>query len=237
MITSIYYKFEVINDMNNNENEHPSYYNSKGEEIPSVTQIISLLNHKGFMEWSNMLGFKKIKVEEYLDECAWVGTVVHNRISLTFEGKTDFLDIGGQKGMQIDMLYKRFLAWKESAKVEMIMSEERMQNERYGGTLDLICKYPNGCIGLIDFKTGAKVKPSHLLQLGGYLNLLESNYPELYEKISFAEVISLGGKSIQLVSRSIEDMQLYRDTFEKIYLLRCSWMSVLNDNWNETIIK
>jgi hypothetical protein len=52
-----------------------------------------------------------------------------------------------------------------------------------------------------------------------------------------AEVITVGGKSIDMVSRSIEEMQLYRDTFEKIYLLRCSWLSVLEDKWNEKIIK
>lgn len=223
--------------MTNENNEHPSYYNSKGEEIPSVTQIISLLNHKGFMEWSNMLGLKKIKVDEYLDECAWIGTIVHDRISKCFNGQSDFLDIGGSKGLQIDMLFKRFLSWKNTTNVEMIMSEERMHNERYGGTLDLICKYPSGAIGLIDFKTGSKPKPSHLLQLGGYLNLLETSNPELYSKIDFAEVITLGGKSINMVSRSIEEMQLYRDTFEKIYLLRCSWLSVLEDKWNEKIIK
>ena len=224
--------------MNVNENEHPSYYNSKGEEIPSVTQIISLLNHKGFMEWANMLGFKRIKVEKYLDDAAWVGTVVHNRINQVFENnRIDFLEIGGEKGMQIEMLFERFIAWKEIAKPEKILSEERMQNERYGGTLDLVCKFPSGSTVLLDFKTGAKVKPSHFLQLGGYLNLLETAYPDIYDKIDYVEVVSLGGKSVELVTRSKEEMQLYRDTFEKIYLLRCAWMTVLKDKWKETIVK
>ena len=223
--------------MANENNDHPSYYNSQGKEIPSVTQIISLLNHKGFMEWSNMLGFKRIDVGDYLDECAWVGTVVHDRISKSFNGETTFLNLGGKKAMEIEMLFKRFMTWKETTQVDMILSEERMQNERYGGTLDLVCKYPNGSVGLIDFKTGSKPKPSHLLQLGGYLNLLEDTNKELYDEIDFAEVITLGGKSINMVSRSIEEMQLYRDTFEKIYLLRCSWLSVLDDHWSEKIIK
>jgi hypothetical protein len=221
----------------NNENDHPSYYNSKGEEIPSVTQIIALLNHKGFMEWANMLGLKKVKVDTYLDERAWVGTVVHDRINKVFNGKTTFLEMPGETGMEIEMLYHRFLAWKNTTNVEMIMSEERMQNERYGGTLDLVCKYPNGSVGLIDFKTGSKPKPSHLLQLGGYLNLLAECKKEIYDEIDFAEVITLGGKSINMVSRSIEEMQLYRDTFEKIYMTRCAWLSVLEDKWPETIVK
>ena len=101
----------------------------------------------------------------------------------------------------------------------------------------MICRYPNGSVGLIDFKTGSRVKPSHFLQLGGYLTLLEETNKDLYNEIDFAEVIALGGKSIELVSRSIDDMRLYRDTFEKIYLLRCSWLNVLDDKWSETIIK
>lgn len=223
--------------MSDVDNNHPSYYDSNGKEIPSVTQIISLLNHKGFMEWANMLGFKRIKVNDYLDDVSWVGTIVHDRINKTFNGQTTFLDFGGEKDIQIKLLYDRFMAWKNNSQVEAIMSEERMSNNRYGGTLDLVCKYPNGSVGLIDFKTGSKPKPSHLLQLGGYLNLLESCHKDIYDEIDFAEVITLGGKSINIVSRSIEEMQLYRDTFEKIYILRCSWLSVLSDGWGETIVK
>ena len=44
---------------------HLPYYNSKAHEIPSVTQIISLLNKKGLMDWSNWLGLQRIKYWEH----------------------------------------------------------------------------------------------------------------------------------------------------------------------------
>lgn len=217
--------------------KHPDYINEKGEVIPSVTQIIKILNHPGYAEWANYLGFKKLTFKTHLADLANIGTIVHERIDQWFHGVRQFPFTTPDEEMEIETKFNRFIAWAEEFDVKPIMTEERMQNERYGGTIDLVAQLSDGPITLIDFKTASGPKPQHMLQLGGYLNLMEEKKPDIYKKIELCQIVTLGGKKLQTVTRPKEEMDVYRNAFEKIYIMRCVWLDVLADNWSEKIIQ
>lgn len=218
--------------------EHPDYINSKGEKIPSVTQVIALLNHEGFMEWANYLGLiRHVKVKDFMDHAAYRGSVVHDRIARTFQGDTKFETLSLEIEAEVNILFDRFLIWKEEAEPAPIEVERRYQNEEYGGTVDLICKTKQGPTILIDFKTSTEPKAQYMLQLGGYLNLIKENDPELYDKIDMCQVITLGGKRMQIVTRIKEDMVKYQEAFERLFQAYLAWKKLLGDNWKEKMPK
>lgn len=216
---------------------HCAYKNNDGEEIPSVTEMIKLLNHKGLMEWANYVGLKATPLKDYLLERSTLGSLVHSRIAEEFTtGTTEFPpffdpELEAECRRKIDL----FHTWREETGAVPLLVEKVMHNERYGGTLDLVAQYKNGHVGLIDFKTGTKKKPFHLLQLGGYLNLLEDCEPDIYKQVSFCSVVVLG-KDIVIGTRSVEEMQIYRDAIEKLYMLYMSWKDILWNDWHHTHI-
>ena len=110
---------------------HLPYYNSKAHEIPSVTQIISLLNKKGLMDWSNWLGFQRIKYRAFLDEKALLGTLVHNKIECDINQTHYSPHIDYKLEREADVRFNYYLQWKRDCKVEPKYSELRLHNERY----------------------------------------------------------------------------------------------------------
>ena len=214
---------------------HKPYYDDNGNELPSVTQVIKLLNHKGLIQWANYIGMRHISYNDYMEERQVVGSLVHLKIEkfLSNEDQPDnFID--SDINEDVNKRFNLFKAWYDETQAKPIWVEKSLVNNRYGGTLDALVQIKNGTIGLIDFKTSNKIKPSQLLQLGGYLNLIEEKEPEMYDKIDFCSIIAFG-KELNISSRLKEDMMLYRNAFEKLYMLYCSWKSILKDEWNQDI--
>ena len=56
---------------------HTQYYNSKHEEVPSVTTVLKILYKEGLLEWSNYIGKKGIDYTKFMEEKANLGTAVH----------------------------------------------------------------------------------------------------------------------------------------------------------------
>lgn len=213
------------------------YYNNRNEIIPSVTQVLKALSSKGIAEWANWLGWKRISYTKHLDELSFYGTIVHDWINKTFNGE-EIKELGMRVPNEdkIYTCFSRFNQWKDETQAECLYTEKAYNNNRYSGTIDLIAKIKNGMVGLIDFKTSASPRPSHVLQLGGYLNLIEETDNKLFNQITYAQIISLGGDSISFFTLPREKMRIYQQAFEKLFLLYCSWKDILKNDWNETIV-
>ena len=171
-----------------------------------------------------------------MDELSYYGTIVHDWIHKSFVGE-EIKELGARLPNE-DKLYtcfSRFTQWKNETQAECLYTETAYNNNRYAGTIDLIARIKNGAIGLIDFKTSANPRPSHVLQLGGYLNLIEETNNELFQQITYAQIISLGGDSISFFTLPRDKMVIYQQAFEKLFLLYCSWKDILKNDWNETI--
>lgn len=217
---------------------HEAYINSKKEVIPSVTQILSMINKKGLMDWSNWLGFKRIKYKEFLNEKALLGTIVHNKIESDIKGVeyTPYIDEITER--EADKRFNRYLQWKSDCEVSPIHSELKVHNERYGGTIDFI-GIVRGSFTLLDFKTSKKPQYSHFMQLGGYLNLLEATEPDIYHSIQNCSVVCFTEKSetpMIMVTKPIEDMKKYQLAFEEVYTAFITLQDILQVDWKESLI-
>src|SRR5439155_21898181 len=49
---------------------HVRYYTSKGEQVPGVTTILSVLNKPALVSWANRMGLQGIDTHKYVDEAA-----------------------------------------------------------------------------------------------------------------------------------------------------------------------
>lgn len=218
--------------------DHPDYINSKGEVIPSVTQILAVLNHPHVIAWANYLGLcKHLKVDEWLDHVAFRGSIIHERIAknLVGEKSPDVYDLNTEA--ECEVLYSRFETWRDEAEPKPIVIEKRYQNEDFGGTVDLVCETKQGPVILIDFKTASEPKAQNMLQLGAYLILIEENDPELYKKIDMCQIITLGGKDLKITTRVKAEMKKYKKAFKEIFAAYKAWKEILSDRWKEKLPK
>ena len=215
---------------------HQIYYNNEGKEIPSVTQILKILDKSGIIEWANLLGFYKIKYKPFLNEKALIGTYVHERIERFFKNEDPLkgemiLDDSILK--KVNIIFNRFIKWQKESKAIPIKIEESYNNNRYGGTLDCIISVDN-IYTLVDFKTGKKPYSIYFLQLGAYLNLLKELDSDLYNKISFVQIISLGN-GIIVETKTIDNMIKYQKAFDLVYNIYTTWSDILLEDWGESI--
>lgn len=147
-------------------------YQYNGKFVPRITEILSAMLHEDYlMRWSNAMGFKRKSYQSILDDSANIGTIAHGAIE-------DYL----MKGIDYDYLsderaYNCFLAFKDWWKIisanqyKILMQEEMMTCEYFGGTLDLLIEI-NGEIFLVDFKTSNHLSYKYILQLAAYRYLL-----------------------------------------------------------------
>jgi hypothetical protein len=222
--------------MNVKEDGPHTYLNSKNEEIPSVTHILSIMNKAGISTWANALGFKRISLRKFLDEKALIGTLVHERIENHFQNTEPkpFFDASTENEVNRRMVI--FNVWEKEAQPKVIWEEKEFTNERYGGKIDLLCKMYGDKTVLLDFKTSKKVHASQFLQLGGYLNLIKENDPDTYNSIDLCQIVAISDRVHQEV-RSIKEMQVYMEAFELCYQLYTAWDSILRSQWNESLEK
>lgn len=160
-----------------NTGDHTIYRNSKGEEIPSVTTLLKVLNKPSLVYWANSLGFKRIRVDDELERTASLGTMIHRVINNILEHKYTVY-IHDPKALfskeEVFAGLNSFAKWYKTVyeDFELIIAEKSLSNDLFGGTLDCFAKI-NGVYTLVDFKSGKNIYPSMFLQLGLYTLLLE----------------------------------------------------------------
>lgn len=161
-------------------NAHKKYYNSKGEEVPSVTTILKLLNNN-LDGWANYMGLRGVNTKLYTQQRADYGTYVHSLCEKffkrefpsnidDFEVDTEFMTYG-----EFHILYQKLLLIEELFRrrgYEFHSCEHSLTCDTYGGTIDLIFynKTTDEFI-IADFKTSKNVYSKYFIQLAGYTSL------------------------------------------------------------------
>lgn len=97
------------------------------------------------------------------DKAAALGTAVH---AAAAEGKGL-----NEVGPDIAPYLRQYLDWQAASKVEILAAEFQCWNPTvgYAGTCDLLGRFPDGSIWVVDLKTGKGVYGEHALQLMAYL--------------------------------------------------------------------
>lgn len=155
---------------------HKEYYYN-GIEVPSATTVLKVLNKPALVKWANVLGFKRMNVDEVVSIKAEFGSWIHQLIEWIISGyhvvyhhPTDIFTI-----KDVSLALKHFRKWYDNLKdFEAIFQEKSFTGENYAGTLDLYAKI-DGEYTLVDFKTSKEINMSMFIQLGLYIILLENH--------------------------------------------------------------
>lgn len=209
---------------------HSTYITEGNIEVPSVTTIIKILNKPFIAKWANSLGWKRQSYDKVLEESANKGTFVHEVVHeyLFKEGKK--FDVSTPD--RLNFLYENINAFKEFEKYynfNPIWGERSFAGDRFGGTVDLYCEL-EGSMTILDFKTSKKFYSSHFIQLGAYIQLLESND----YKVDQVAILRLkdGDYDIKIIKR--EEMEKYIETFNKLVDL-FYMIYELNEEWGDLL--
>lgn len=168
------------------------FYTWQGVELPSVTSIRRMagLPH-GLHQWAigkivdhaitnaediaDRLadavtpGIEKVVRQELRraataerDKAAALGTAVHDAAATAKHPD--------EVAAELRPRLLQYMHWLETADVDVLGSEFQVWNLEvgYAGTADLLVRFPNGAVWLVDLKTGKGVWPEHALQLIAY---------------------------------------------------------------------
>lgn len=156
-----------------NQGSHRQYYH-EGNQIPSCTEVISMLNKPELVGWANYMGFKRINTKQYVEEKAKYGTRQHELFDLYFSDGIIKLEPETK-----DTIYKfRVLElYFEKLKIRVLNTEFPVEGSLHGGTMDMIVhNQANDCLAIYDLKTSKEVRQTHWIQLMGYVELIEEVY-------------------------------------------------------------
>jgi hypothetical protein len=154
---------------------HSKYFNKAGQEVPSVTTVLKILNKPSLINWANYLGFKRQNVDNVLKSSAEIGSFIHDLAESVIRGNYPVYKIPDEFDKNlIKIPYANFLNWYNKNALEPILIEKGFATDNFGGTFDFYGKL-NGNNTLIDFKTSKNFYMSQFIQLSGYILLLEEN--------------------------------------------------------------
>ena len=192
--------------------QHTVYKNNIGKRIIGVTTALGVLNKPALMYWANNIGLQGIKVREYVDDLAQIGTLAHD-MALCYTKKA-IVDTSQYTKIQIDLAetcYLKFLDYYTHYKPEVIFAERQLVSEKYqfGGTLDNYCMI-DGKRTLLDYKTGKAIYLEHFFQLAAYKLLLEENgYP-----VDVCTILRIGRNDAEgFEIKPMQDLTLHTEIF------------------------
>lgn len=164
--------------MDNENQGHTKYFNKSGNEVPSCTTIVGLLNKPELIGWANHMGFRKVNVTNFLNKKACFGTECHSiaeqyLTGLMYKDRPTNSTLSDWEYEELLKKLQVIQLFFDQKGISVVNTEMKMQGERYGGTLDLLCRDNEGRFLLFDFKTSKSVYNSHWLQLAGYSMLLK----------------------------------------------------------------
>lgn len=149
-----------------------------GTIVPGATTIVGVLNKPALPYWANNLGLEGVRMKDYLDKLAAIGTAAHAAINADLLGQPaeSVLDeLDSDIRSLAENCYLSFCEWRKGHNLVPIMLETPLVSEewRYGGTPDYV-GLVDGVVELVDFKTGG-IWPEHFIQLAAYARLLVEN--------------------------------------------------------------
>lgn len=168
------------------------YYDWQGRKLPSVTTIRRLAGLPwGLHEWalSQIADHAINNIAELYSRLSGgtpgVAQVVRHELRAAATAERDkAAELGSavheaaaagkaltEVSPDIAPRLRQYQAWLAHSKAEILGSEFQLWNLTvgYAGSADLLCRFPDGSIWIVDIKTGKGTYPEHVLQLVPYL--------------------------------------------------------------------
>ncbi len=203
--------------------QHTPYFLRDGTRVPGVTTVTGVLDKPALVVWANNLGLQGIRVGEYVDELAAIGTLTHMKIAAYLKGedpdKVGLQEFTKDQLNQADTCLIKFWDWEKGHKLVTILAEEPIISERHraGGTPDwfgLLDDIPT----LLDFKTAKGIFPEHLLQASAYFDMLREigHAPEQARiiRVGRNEMEGFEDRTVGNIPRRIRLFELCREVYE-----------------------
>lgn len=199
-----------------------------GKRVPSVTTILQILGNKEIIYWANRLGFRHIDYETELNRLADDGTLMHSVMQHIVDPSLANEPIHFRDKLEEEKYLKlaeKFSNMIKDYSYETIFTEKSFTSSKlgYGGTIDWFANM-SGFNMINDFKSSKRVYMKHLLQLGGYYNLMTENG------------YSINGGSIILVNNKISSLYpINEDALKKLgEIFNCIYF--IHQNVIDTVI-
>lgn len=187
---------------------HSTYFDIYGNEVPSVTTILQIINKPELVGWAHFMGTKQMSIDSILERASYFGNSIHDYLECYFTGGC-YIPIFSELLDEED--YKKatnnFRCFMKGKTHDCILSEASRANNIFGGTLDYYGEF-NGKKMLIDFKTSKDVYPTYLLQLGGYYELIKNEVP-----VEGAGILIVNKKQCVLREVTLEKLKRYGEMF------------------------
>jgi CRISPR/Cas system-associated exonuclease Cas4 (RecB family) len=140
-----------------------SPYILDGVPIPSVTEVLNVINKPFLYAWYAKHGWKEC--ERIKQESGELGQRVHDAIESYLRG--DGYELSGREAEMMQL----FLKWKEETDFRPMELEHKVisRNYRFHGTFDALGTFGDSTnLFLLDWKTSSKIDDSYALQLSAY---------------------------------------------------------------------
>jgi hypothetical protein len=199
-----------------------AYKTSWGARVPGVTTICGLLEKPFLKVWANNIGLQGIKMREYVDDKAQIGTLAHQMVQDYLEGnKTDLTDYTKEQIDKAENALISFYEWEKEQNIEIIEMETHLVSDEMliGGTIDCLCRL-NGKMTLLDFKTGKAIYQDYYMQVSAYKALLEEQGKDI-EQVAILRIGRDETEGFDFIA--VDDTNRYFETFlhlNEIYKLK-----------------
>lgn len=198
-------------------------YEQDNLNFPSVTTVLQILGSKKLLKWANYQGFKHIDIDRVLEQTSEFGTIAHSVVQgIVDKDNAEVLQPkDALMALDLDNLAKKFSKLLSNHEWKTIYTEHTLisRDLGYAGTLDWLCEL-DGKKTLIDFKTSKMVKTNHILQLGGYDNLLKN-----VENIDVEQhgIILISADKCKLHIIDEEEIKTAKEAFNILYEFYKLW--------------
>ena len=188
-----------------------------GKRVPSVTTILQILGNKEIIYWANRLGFRHIDYEAELNRLADDGTMMHLVMQHIVDPSLANEPIQFRDKLEEEKYIKlaeKFSNMIKNYSYNTIFTEKTFVSSKlgYGGTVDWFADM-SGFNMINDFKSSKRVYMKHLLQLGGYYNLMtENGYT-----INGGSIILVNEKMSSLYPINEDSLKMLGNIFNCIY--------------------
>lgn len=222
--------------------DHTTYYNSKGEIVPSVTTVLKILAKDGLTNWANNLGWKRISVTKELNDASEIGTMAHNYIeAMITENSIEKIEIFKKIESMPDKLKDKVMNsiwsfedwWNENKNdFEILECEKEMTCDEYGGTIDILAKYKGKPV-ILDLKTSKSFYFTMFLQLAAYAHMYKKKKGKYPSDVGIIKLDKLSGKKAKILwitDLPHGDLDFYYISYKRILELYKN-IHVLENDW------
>lgn len=189
-----------------------------GIVLPSVTQIIGVLQKDFLLRWYGRYG--TAHCEKVKREAANFGTEVHDAITSYLQGSTSLQFTDGRR----EKAFQSWLEWYQNSGFNIVDFEpkEPVKSLKYGyqGTYDAIGNFADSKLWVADWKTSSQMSATFGLQLAAYAYAYGESHgweeDETWEKMPNGLIVRIDKETARAEVKEFLGLKRYFSVFKSL---------------------